>query len=174
MKVLILDTSAFIQGLDPQGAKVFTVPLVEGEVRDEMAKIRLMNAIETGRLVVKEPEESYSDHVNNRTRGMGEAHKLSATDKQILALGFQLQAEGLDPVIVSDDYSVQNMADTMGLKYRGMATQGIKSQLQWGIYCPGCRRRYDEPQLDDVCPICGTELKRKPIKKRGVRRQGGR
>lgn len=173
MYALILDSSAFIQGLDPQNEAAYTVPLVVGELRDGFIAARLRSMESTGRLKVVEPEEIYLGVVEDESLRMGESHVLSATDKQVLALGLQLMDMMLEPVIVSDDYSVQNMADALGLGYRGLATPGIKRQFTWTLYCPGCRREYAEPQPDDVCPICGTELKRRPSRKRGVTRRGG-
>ena len=173
MYALVLDSSAFIQGLDPQNEVAYTVPLVVGELRDGFVVARLRSMESTGRLKVVEPKESYLDIVEDESLRMGESHVLSATDKQVLALGLQLREVMLEPVIVSDDYSVQNMADALGLGYRGLATPGIKRQFIWTLYCPGCRREYAKPQPDDVCPICGTELKRRPSRKRGVTRRGG-
>jgi UPF0271 protein len=120
-----------------------------------------------------EPKESYLDIVEDESLRMGESQALSATDKQVLALGLQLRDEMLEPVIVSDDYSVQNMADALGLRHRGLATPGIKRQFTWTLYCPGCRREYAKPQPDDVCPICGTELKRRPSRKKDITRRDG-
>jgi UPF0271 protein len=169
---LILDSSAFIQGLDPQNEAMYTVPLVMGELRDGLVVARLRTMETTGRLKVVEPEESYLGVVEDESLRMGESHALSATDKQVLALALQLAEDELVPVIVSDDYSVQNMADALGLRYKGLATPGIKRRFTWTLYCPGCHREYAEPQPEDVCPICGTELKRRPSRKRGVTRRG--
>jgi hypothetical protein len=55
-----------------------------------------------------------------------------------------------------------NMASRLGLRFTSQATRGIKRVLDWSIYCPGCRRGFNLPQEDNVCPLCGTELKRKP------------
>jgi len=170
---LVLDSSAFIQGLDPQDEAAYTVPLVVEELREGLTTARLRIMESTGRLKVVEPEQGFLDIVEDESLRMGESHALSATDKQVLALGLKLRHEGLDPVIVSDDYSVQNMADALSLGHRGLATPGIKRRFTWTLYCPGCRREYSEPQPDDVCPVCGTGLKRKPVRKRRVRRRGG-
>ncbi|MBN2336106.1 hypothetical protein JXL21_11150 [Candidatus Bathyarchaeota archaeon] len=172
MGALVLDTSAFIQGFDPPGESLYTVPLVEAELGDALTLIRLRSAVAAGRLIVAEPEESYTDRLEAETLGMGESLALSETDKQVLALGLQLSERGLEPTVVSDDYSVQNMAEALGLRHRGLATPGIKRQLRWVLYCPGCRREFGGPQPDGVCPVCGTELKRKPAGKRRVRRRG--
>jgi UPF0271 protein len=170
---IILDSSAFIQGLDPQNEAVYTVPLVVEELREGITEARLRSMEATGRLKIVEPKDSYLEAVEDESLRRGESHALSATDKQVLALGLQLRDEELEPIIVSDDYSVQNMADALGIRHRGLATPGIKRRFTWTVYCPGCRREYSEPQPDDVCPVCGTTLKRKPIRKRGVTRRGG-
>lgn len=173
MYALILDSSAFIQGLDPQSEDAYTVPLVVEELREGLITARLRSMEATGRLRIVEPHERYLGLVEEESVRRGESHALSATDKQVLALALQLRDEGVEPVIVSDDYSVQNMADALGLRHRGLATPGIKRRFTWTLYCPGCRREYDKPQPDDVCPVCGTPLKRKPTEKRGVMRRGG-
>jgi UPF0271 protein len=173
LQSLVLDSSVFIQGLDPQDEAAYTVPLVVQELREGLITTRLRSMEATGRLKVLEPEQRFQDVVEGESLRMGESHTLSATDKQVLALGLQLRDEGLDPVIVSDDYSVQNMADALSLGHRGLATPGIRRRFTWTLYCPGCRREYSEPQPDDVCPVCGTGLKRKPVRKRRVTRRGG-
>ena len=95
---------------------------------------------------------------------MGEVRALSDTDHSILGLTYQLSKEGIDVMLISDDYGVQNLADELGLKYTGLVTKGIKRRYQWIHYCPGCRKKSDEAQYDNICPICGTGLKRKPGK----------
>jgi UPF0271 protein len=173
LKALILDTSAFIQGFDSNDreTKLYTTPLVLDEIRDEMAQIRALNWSQTGKLSIQMPEEQALKYVYTRAQSMGEARTLSETDHSVLSLTYQLSVQGNDVTLVSDDYSVQNMADELELKYAGMNTRGIKRRFQWIHYCPGCRKQYDKPQQDNTCPICGTELKRKPGKK-STRRSG--
>ncbi len=163
MRHIILDASAFIQGynLSPE-EEYHTVPEVLGEIRDELGRLRYEGARGSGRLRETSPDGRWVAEVEERARASGEAHKLSATDKGLLALGLQLKAAGLEPTVVSDDYSVQNMASRLGFRFASQATRGIKRVLEWTIYCPGCRRMFDSPQEDNVCPVCGTELKRKP------------
>jgi UPF0271 protein len=163
LRHIILDTSAFIQGYNlSMEEEYYTVPEVLDEIKADLGKMRYEGARSSGRLREVSPEKRWVDELEVRSRSAGEAHKLSQTDKQLLSLGFQLKSEGKEPTIVSDDYSVQNMAARLGFRFVSQATKGIKKVLNWGIYCPGCRRNFDSPQEDDVCPICGTELKRKP------------
>ena len=172
LKALVLDTSAFIQGFntsDPNTV-LYTTQQVIDEIRDEMAKIRATNWSDTGKLVIQMPTAESTKHIMTRSHKMGEAKALSETDNSILALTYQLTQQNPDVTLVSDDYSVQNLADELGLKYTGMNTMGIKRRFQWIHYCPGCRKQFPEPQPENICPICGTELRRKPGKK--TRRRG--
>jgi UPF0271 protein len=161
--VVILDTSAFIQGYNLSAEEeYYTVPDVFDEIREELGRLRYEGARSSGKLKEITPEKKWSVELEAKAKSSGEAHKLSPTDKQLLALGLQLKADGKEPTLVSDDYSVQNMAVKLGFRFVSQATKGIKKVLNWSIYCPGCRMVYDSPQEDNICRVCGTELKRKP------------
>ena len=163
---LILDTSSFIQGFDSSHSetKLFTTYFVMDEVKDEMAKLRLENWVRTGKIKVQNPDDTFQQRVLNASRELGEVKALSETDHSVIALALQLSAH-FDTTIISDDYSVQNLSDELGIKHRGLITRGIKKRFQWVHYCPGCYKYFDGPQKDPDCPICGTELKRKPGKR---------
>ena len=163
LRHVILDTSAFIQGYNLSiDEEYYTVPEVLDEIREILGKMRYEGAKSSGKLHEFTPEKKWSDELEEKSRSAGEAHKLSSTDKQLLSLGLKLKSEGKEPTIVSDDFSVQNMAARLGFRFVSQVTKGIKNVVNWGIYCPGCRKKFDAPQEDNVCPICGTELKRKP------------
>lgn len=172
MKALILDTSAFIQGFSSsnQETKLYTTPLVLNEIKDDIAIYRISNWTETGKLIIMMPEGSSLEQTISSAQRMGESHALSDTDISVLALAHQISQKYEDATLVSDDYSVQNLADEIGLNYTGLGTRGIKRRFKWIYYCPGCRKEFDKPQSEHICPICGTELKRKPVKK--SRRRG--
>lgn len=163
LRYVILDTSAFIQGYNlSSDEEYYTVPEVLDEIKEELGRMRYESAQSSGRLREVIPEKIWINELESKSRLAGEAHKLSITDKRLLSLGLQLKSEGKEPTIVTDDYSVQNMAARLGLRFVSQVTKGIKKVLNWVIYCPGCRRRFDSQQEDNICPICGTELKRKP------------
>ncbi|MFP3951048.1 MAG: NOB1 family endonuclease [Candidatus Bathyarchaeia archaeon] len=162
MEKLVLDTSAFIQGVIPSdGVRYYTPPSVKEEIKNDLNRIRYENLRRMGTLEEVSPHERYLRKVAEVSMEMGE-ETLSITDIDILALGLQLRASGEEVKLVSDDYSVQNIADRLGLKCISLATPGIKKQLTWTIYCPGCKRSFDISPRGGICPICGTELKRKP------------
>jgi len=170
-ETLVLDTSAFIAGYGVPGSSeaLYTVPAVKEEVREGgLHRIRLENAVLSGKLAIIEPSGEYVDKVQRVLEDMGETRILSEADIQILSLGLQLKDEGRNTVIVSDDYAVQNVADRLGLGYKGLVTQGIKKRYKWITYCPGCRRTFQDPPGDEVCTVCGTKLKRRPSVERDI------
>jgi UPF0271 protein len=164
-RVIVLDTSAFVAGFDPFALDVeqVTVPKVEEEIRrNSMVKMRLEMAIESGKLKVKAPTQEFSIKAEASANKVGDSFKLSETDKQLLALALELKASGCTPQIITDDYSIQNVAAKMGVEFLSMATFGIKRLLEWIRYCPACHKEYSADFKLKECQICGTELKRKP------------
>ena len=164
-RVIVLDTSAFVAGFDPfsLGDEQFTVPKVEEEIRrNSMIKMRLEMAIESGKLKVKTPTQESQVRAEAFGNKAGDSSKLSETDKQLLALAFEMKAAGYTPQIVTDDYSIQNVAKKMGIEFLSLATLGIKRLLEWIRYCPACYKEYVADSKFKECQVCGTELKRKP------------
>ena len=168
MRVLVLDTSAFIVGFNPLSVnvKAFTVPAVEHELSlTSMAMIRFLTSRDSGRLEVRKPSEMSRSRVAEESLRLGEQLVLSEADSQILALALDLKGSGLIPVLVSDDYAVQNVAEKLSIAYTSLATFGILYEFNWISYCPACSRRYPQAYSQNECQICGTELKRKVLRK---------
>jgi UPF0271 protein len=163
-----LDTSAFIAGFDPFSLDIeeYTVPTVEEEIAENsMSEMRFETAVANGRLKVKAPTEEFVDSVKASATLVGDKVFLSETDLQLLALALQLKAEGYTPLIVTDDYSIQNVADQMDIGFASLATFGIRLRMTWMRYCPACHREYAADSKVKTCQICGTKLKRKPLRR---------
>jgi len=161
LKALVLDSSALIQGFSPADP-AYTVSAVLDELRDELTRLRVESQAASGMIDIREPGEQYIALVSDEARRRGEGTSLSVADAALLALALQLRDEGFEPVVVSDDYAVQNMAEHLGLQYRSLAVGGIRKRFRWVTYCPGCRKSFEEAPPDGVCPICGTALRRRP------------
>lgn len=168
-KVIVLDTSAFLAGFDPASIneRQYTVPGVVKELMgDSMFWVRFRTAVESGKVEVKMPSDVFLSRIKASANVAGDVFYLSETDLQILALSLELKAQGHSPFIATDDYSIQNVADQLGIEFASLATFGIRFRLEWIRYCPACRRRYSADHKSNTCEICGTELKRKPLKKK--------
>jgi UPF0271 protein len=168
---LVLDTSAFIAGFNPSAVdfNLYSVPEVERELaKDGLPEVRFQAAVEAEKLKVQTPDACYIDSVRKASKEIGDILYLSDADILVLALAAQLKDEGHSPTIVTDDYSIQNVATKIGVHFTPLATFGIRFQLQWLIYCPACRRKYPSDYKYKNCEICGTRLKRKPQTKSPV------
>jgi endoribonuclease Nob1 len=124
--------------------------------------LRFDMAVENGKLKLRAPEQKSIEQIKACATSVGDAFYLSQTDIDVLALALEAKTAGDSPLIVTDDYSIQNVATKLGLNYVSLATFGIKKLLTWIRYCPACHRKYPANGKAKVCVVCGTELKRKP------------
>ncbi len=161
----MLDTSALLAGFDPFALveEQVTAPKVEDEITtNSMTYLRFKTAVESGRLKVIAPTEEFSNQVQTSASKVGDSYLLSETDKQLLALALEYKAKGYSPQIITDDYSIQNVAKKLGIDFLALATFGIKRLLEWIRYCPACHKEYPVNSSFKECQVCGTDLKRKP------------
>ena len=164
-KIIVLDTSAFLAGYDPfsVGVEQVTVPAVEEEIkRNQMIITRFRTAIESGKLNVRAPKQKFHKNAKDSANKLGDQYLLSKADSELLALCLELKVEGYSPQILTDDYSIQNVATQMGVEFSALATFGIKRVLEWIRYCPACHKEYPANCKSKECLVCGTALKRKP------------
>jgi len=175
LRTVVLDTSAFIAGFDPAavGDDLYSVPAVEEELTAQsLSRLRFDAAVQRGRLKIREPSSKYLAMVKKSSTESGDMRFLSEADLQILGLAMELRAGGHAPTIVTDDYSIQNVAKKIGVDFTPLVTFGIRYYLHWLLYCPACRKKYPSDYESKSCEICGTQLKRKPLSKRPVTEEG--
>jgi UPF0271 protein len=176
-KVLVLDTSAFVMGLNPSALNLpsYSVTSVLDELTpDTLPHTRFATSRDSGQLTVKKPTSSSMKTVEETSSRIGDAVVLSRADSEVLALALELKKNGLSPAIVSDDYAIQNVSETLGMEHASLATFGIAQKFDWTYYCPACLRRYTTEDAGQTCRVCGTPLKRKVIRKGKAVRKIGR
>lgn len=137
---------------------------------NSLASLRLETAIKSGKVKVKKPDAFFVNKVHEYSKSLGDAFFLSEADVQILALALELKNMNFSPMIATDDYSVQNVANQMGIEFAPMLTFGIKFRFYWVRYCPACKRRYPSGYKSNTCEACGTKLKRKPYRRAKLNR----
>lgn len=166
-RAVILDTSAFVAGFDPFSIceEQYTVPAVKEEIaRKSISEFRFETAEENGKIKIEKPEGEFVEKARRTASDVGDTFFLSDADVQVLALAFQLKANGYSPLIATDDYSIQNVAKQAKIEFASLATFGIRRRLQWMRYCPACHKTYSANFKSSSCDICGTLLKRKPLR----------
>ena len=164
---MVLDTSAFLCGFDPFSIseEQITVPEVESEIKtNSMSWTRFKAAVENGKVKIKKPSNEHWNKVKAVAKKVGDAFFLSETDLQILAIASEVKAEKGTPKIITDDYSIQNVATQLGIEFVSLTTFGISRFLKWIRYCPACHKKYAADYKSTICDVCGTDIKRKPQK----------
>jgi UPF0271 protein len=145
MKGYVLDTSVLYYGKDlPQGFECVITPGVVRELDKEGMSARLELLMAT-RVRVSSPSE-------RSLRKTGDSRRLSEADKELLALALDLGYE-----LITDDYSIQNLARAMGIPARGFDQKGIAEVFVWQAKCKGCGKLF--PADVRVCDVCGTETR---------------
>ena len=130
--------------------------------------MRLKIALKNRKIDLRRPSNQYRKKVIERASEIGDAHLLSDTDIDLLAIALELKEQGYDPKIVTDDYSIQNVASRLTINFVSLTTSGITLVFKWRRYCPGCYKKYNSNQKLNFCLICGTKLKRKPEKAKSI------
>jgi len=163
-RILVLDTSAFIMGYNPLSSEEeqYSTPAVKEELRPgDTPRLRFEMAESLGKLRSMSPPAEYLAELEAPDRYTKTGGELSRADREVIALALKLRSEGLDPVLVTDDYDVQNVAEAWGLRYAPLAQLGIKYHYTWVLQCTGCRRIYPPMERSATCRICGATLKRR-------------
>lgn len=166
-KVYVLDASAIIGGFSSKEFQNYITASVISEIKDLKSKIILESAVEEGSIRIMEPESVDIKNVLDIITKSGDVLRLSNTDKNLVALAFKLKRESYDPMVVTDDYSMQNVLKIVGITYRSVLTEGIKGIYGWVKVCKGCKKNYPPEYAFDECEICGTRIIKKRIKKTG-------
>jgi len=121
---IVLDSPAFINSsLFEIKRKYYTVREVLDELKDLRSKSLAETALISGKLVVREPEKNSVKRVLEKAKEIGSKEKLSETDIHVLALALDLSA-----MILTDDFTVQNTAAHLGIKFSGVLRGEIKTK----------------------------------------------
>jgi UPF0271 protein len=163
-RAYVLDASAFmIGGIEFSSDDFYTTESVIKEVKATVIqKSRVEGLVASNALKVSSPQSKYLDLARSRSIELGESTNMSSTDLEIIALALELASGGHDVTIITDDYSVQNIAASFGLKWSGIKYSGITRLIRWKMICDLCKyETYDAG--NKTCPRCGSKMRRKPI-----------
>ena len=153
----VLDTSALLSGkpISISGSLLVTTPKVAAELRPGGRDYRAFQLLREKGLCIFEPTAASLARCRDAATRSGDLGRLSPTDLEVLAVALDINENPeQEAVVLSDDYSIQNLADMLHVKYLGVSQDGITRQITWVVSCPGCGRRFAEKT--SVCPVCGT------------------
>ena len=160
--MFVIDAAIFIQGIDVDG---YTTPKVVEELKDPESKLFLESLISAGKVKVLMPSEESIEVIKTKALETGELDELSEADIEVLALAYELKA-----VLFTDDYNLQNIAKTLGIKFKTLK-RGIRKVIRWRYVCIGCNKKFDREPPGGICPDCGSHVRLLPMKKRKKRQR---
>lgn len=152
-RALVLDTSALLAGrpLGP-GEETLVPTAVVAELKPGGRDRRhLDHLLAAGARTTDADPESRARVRSEAERG-GDLSRLSTADIDVLAVA--LQTGG---ILVTDDYTVQNVARRLGIDIQGIQMAGITEAYRFVPRCTGCRRMLDAPASE--CPVCGSPVR---------------
>ncbi|BAW30899.1 MAG TPA: ribonuclease VapC [Methanothermobacter sp.] len=161
----ILDSSAFIGGYTPSDEKNYTIAEVTEELKDLKSRILLEKSLKEGKLKIIKPKKEYIEKTEKLAKKSGDILRLSKTDKKIIALTLQLKKELKNVIIITDDYSIQNIIKIIKVPFKSIITPGINEIYQWKKICIGCKKTYPHNYPSKKCEICGSKIIKKRTKK---------
>ena len=159
-KIFILDTSAILSGkpICLDDSRMVTTPGVSDELKPGGRDYQMFQFLKEKGLVIHAPSKKSIDEINIVSTKSGDAARLSDADKEVLALALDLDTEGdKEIVILTDDYSIQNVAHIIGINVETISQKGITKKFKWTYKCSGCGKKFKENIK--VCPICGALTK---------------
>ncbi len=87
----------------------------------------------------------------------GNLARLSDADRALLAL-----AHGEGAVLVTDDYTMLDLAGRLGIRAQTVNTEGIQGAKNFKPRCAGCGRWFDAMPKGEECIVCGSPVRLKP------------
>ena len=112
---------------------------------------------QTNRLQIRDPTEKSIISVTDASIKTGDNLTISKQYVSIIALALENDIE-----LITDDFAVTNVAKQLKIKTSSLMTKGISIVGKWISYCSICGKEFSKQK---ECPICGSKLNRKLIKK---------
>ncbi|MFX0144994.1 MAG: NOB1 family endonuclease [Candidatus Hodarchaeota archaeon] len=170
--ICVFDTNIFLTGIDFNVIEgiIYTTSSIVEEVNDDRYKDKNRNifnkinaAIERKKLKIKIPKKEYIDKIHEVSKRTGDFNALSDADKGLIAISLELlEKKSKQLTLYSNDYSIENVCSELNIPYSSLYKNGIESKIIWEIYCPYCKNIHSAEDLNKICEICGSKLRRRP------------
>lgn len=160
-KTFVLDTSAILSGkpINFDNVKLVTTQGVSDELKPGGRDYREFQFLIEKGLTICLPSKNSINKIRETSTETGDVDRLSKTDIEVLALAYEIKKEeSQEPIILTDDYSIQNIADYLNIGYMSISQSGITKRFKWTYRCRGCGKKFKDNI--SICPICGADTKK--------------
>lgn len=164
-KIFVVDTSAFLSGkpLNFDNAQLITSIDIEKEIKSGGKDFHNYIYLKEKGLILKSASKSSLKKIKETSKKTGDIDRLSLFDIGILAIALdENKRKNVEVVLLTDDYSIQNVAIYNNIKFKSVNQEGIIKKFKWINRCLGCRKKFNDNIK--ICPVCGSNTKKIVIK----------
>jgi UPF0271 protein len=146
-------------------AGVFTTTMgVVDEIHNKPSKFRADILELLDRLQKEIPPSDSIRAVTKAAVETGDKPVLSDTDVELIALAHSKKKAEPNITLVSTDMAVLNVARHLGIDTIDPSGK-FKDDIRWILICPACNHKSLVSKEGVECPVCGTEMRRKVLRK---------
>ncbi|MBD3351214.1 MAG: hypothetical protein GF364_06985 [Candidatus Lokiarchaeota archaeon] len=175
--IFVFDATPLLSGIDIGifNELCYTTSEIIDEIKRPVISNKIDNFILNRSLSIVEVPNSFIKKIQQLARKSGDLKSLSQGDISVLGCGLYLNASYRKQFgvgnknhaavyLVSDDYSIQNVARLAHINTKSFKKKGIKQFIRWQSYCPNCHKEYIPEFFGSKCPNCSAIIKRRPKK----------
>lgn len=168
-RIYVLDTGVLVSTwTDKKMDSTFvTTPGIIEEVRNRLSRFRAETLFLLEKMDERTPRQEDVRRVESVSTSAGDRSELSQNDIELIALALTISSEETDITLVSTDFAVLNTASHLSLKILD-PNKKFGQEITWVMKCPACNYKSKTPTREIECPVCGTEMRRSPLKKRRI------
>ena len=140
-KAFVIDASAIFNGILSHNlhGKKYLPQCVTYEIEGMHRGEALLEEIAVKKdVIVTIPDKTAFTEVNHQANETGDIAELSECDMSVVAVAFELQSKNNLVEIITDDYDIQNLANYMGIPYKGIYWKGITQIHVYSWVCTVC------------------------------------
>lgn len=152
-------------GLKIPYSEMISVPSVSDEMLSSGSRL-LFDIAKSEGLMIEPVSNEMRTHVKTAACKTKDVTDLSETDIDVLAKALEYKETCF---LLTDDFAVQNVASFLGIKIHPVSQASIQDEIIWQRQCVGCFRHFRDGEM---CPVCGSALRKKMKKKKSLLKNG--
>ncbi|MBS3060758.1 MAG: hypothetical protein J4432_04605 [DPANN group archaeon] len=127
--IRVLDASAIINSnAYKDDCECVTVQEAIDEIKDFKSRLMVDMAMNLKRLRVFMASKESLKLAEDKAREVGSGKQLSNTDKALMALALDQKKRDAETILITDDFTLQNLAAHLGVKFEGVTRGEIRQK----------------------------------------------